>query len=265
VTDTDDDALLDLARELAAAARGVTLRHFRQPFTVDAKGDASPVTIADRDAETAMRRLLAARVPAHGILGEEHGAERIGADQIWVLDPIDGTRAFITGVPVWGTLISLVRAGRPVIGIIDHPALGECWIGVAGRPTVHLRDGGAPAAVHTRPCPSLATASLFATAPEMFVTTADFAAFRRVADRARYTRYGADCLAYGLIAAGHADLAVEGGMKPYDYCSHVPVLEGAGGTISDWQGRPLGLGSDGRVLAAGDGALHRAALAALAS
>jgi len=265
VTDADDDALLDLALGLAAAARAVTMRHFRQPFAVDAKADASPVTVADRDAEAAMRRLLAERVPAHGILGEEHGGERTGAEQVWVLDPVDGTRAFITGVPVWGTLISLVRAGRPVLGIIDHPALGERWIGMAGRPTLHVRDGAPAVRVRTRRCASLAVASLFATAPEMFAAAADFAAFRRVADRARYTRYGTDCLAYGLIAAGHADLAVEGGMKPYDYCSHVPVLEGAGGIISDWQGRPLGLGSDGRVLAAGDAALHGAALAALAA
>ncbi|MGE0255299.1 MAG: histidinol-phosphatase [Alphaproteobacteria bacterium] len=264
MNDSDDDALLDLARGLAAAARAVSLRHFRQPFAVDAKSDASPVTIADRDAETAMRRLLAERVPAHGILGEEHGGERTGADHVWVLDPIDGTRAFITGVPVWGTLIALVRDGRPVIGIIDHPALGERWIGVAGRPTLHERDGGDAVPVRTRPCGGLATASLFATAPEMFADPADFAAFRRVADRARYTRYGTDCLAYGLIASGHADIAVEGGMKPYDFCSHVPVLEGAGGVISDWRGRPLGLASDGRVLAAGDAALHREAVAALA-
>jgi inositol-phosphate phosphatase/L-galactose 1-phosphate phosphatase/histidinol-phosphatase len=251
------DADLSLALRLADAARPVVRRYFRTPVTVDDKADASPVTIADREAEAAMRALLTAERPAHGILGEELGRERCDADWVWVLDPIDGTAAFITGKPSFGTLIALCHRGRPVIGIIDQAFTDERWVGVAGRPTTL---NGAPVAV--RSCGALGLASAFTTAPELFGPDTR-PAWDRLAGQVKRVRYGCDCYAYALLASGFVDLVVEAGLKPYDYAALVPVIEGAGGVMTDWAGAPLDLESDGRVCAAGDGALHRLALAEL--
>jgi inositol-phosphate phosphatase/L-galactose 1-phosphate phosphatase/histidinol-phosphatase len=228
------------------------------PLRVDDKADLSPVTAADRAAEAAMRRLIAARFPDHGIIGEEYGREREGADFVWVLDPIDGTKSFISGVPLFGTLIALAFEGRPVVGVIDQPISRERWAGALGRPSTL---GGRP--IRCRPCAGLDAATVFATTPDMFVG-ADSAAFARVRGAAKLVRYGADCYAYGLLALGFVDLVIEASLKPYDFCAMVPIVAGAGGVASDWQGRPLGLGSDGRVVAAGDRRAHDAALARLA-
>ncbi|MDB5407988.1 MAG: histidinol-phosphatase [Rhodospirillales bacterium] len=250
---------LALADSLADAAGAVIRRYFRSKIAVDDKADASPVTIADREAEAAMRRLIEARVPAHGILGEEYGEARIGADWVWVLDPIDGTKSFISGVPLFGTLIALLHQGVPVLGVIDQPISGERWRGSAGAPTTL---NGAP--IRTRPCGDIATASLFATAPDMFAGS-DAVAFRRLQSRVKLSRFGSDCYAYGLVAAGFIDCVVEACLKPYDYCAMGPIIEGAGGKTSDWQGKPLGLASDGRVVCAGDPALHETILTVLDS
>jgi inositol-phosphate phosphatase/L-galactose 1-phosphate phosphatase/histidinol-phosphatase len=247
-----------LADALADAAGAVIRHYFRQRIAIDDKPDTSPVTIADREAETAMRALIEARFPTHGILGEEHGTVRAGADWIWVLDPIDGTKSFISGVPLFGTLIALLHQGVPVLGIIDQPISHERWRGVAGSPSTH---NGNP--IRTRPCPDLAAASLFATAPDMF-RGADAAAFARLKAEVKLTRHGGDCYAYGLVASGFIDCVVEASLKPYDYCAMVPIIEGAGGVFTDRQGKPLGLRSDGRVLAAGDRRVHEAALSVLA-
>ena len=231
--------------------------HFRTPLAVDDKADLTPVTIADRGAEAAMRRMIESRFPDHGILGEEFGRVRDDAEYVWVLDPIDGTKSFISGVPLFGTLIALTRAGRPIIGVIDQPILRERWLGACGRQST--LDG---AAIHCRASASLGSATLFATTPDMFHGT-DAAAFDRVASAAKLTRFGADCYAYGLLAAGFVDLVLEASLKPYDFCAIVPIVEGAGGVATDWRGAPLGLASDGRVVVAGDRRIHEAALALL--
>jgi len=249
--------LVSLAAHLADAAGGVICQYYRTPFAVDDKPDSSPVTIADREAEAAIRAILTIERPEDGIVGEEHGTTNADADWLWVIDPIDGTKSFITGRPIFGTLIALLHRGRPVLGIIDQPIVGDRWIGAAGHRTTL---NGAPAQV--RACPSLASATINTTSPDLFGAQ-DFAAFRRVADGVKLTMYGGDCYAYGLLAAGFVDLVVEAGLKLYDYAALVPVIEGAGGIMTDWEGRPLGRGSDGRVIAAGDRACHAAALACL--
>jgi inositol-phosphate phosphatase/L-galactose 1-phosphate phosphatase/histidinol-phosphatase len=242
---------------MADAAADIVCSYFRQPVTIEDKSDSSPVTIADREAEAAMRGLIGEQAPDHGILGEEYGAKRTDAEWVWVLDPIDGTKAFITGKPSFGTLIALLHRGEPVLGIIDQPVLRERWLGIAGQPT-SLNE----AAISCRPCHDLNSATLYSTAPEMF-KGGDQPAFEKLRRQVKLTRYGADCYAYGLLALGFVDLIAEASLQPYDYLAMVPIIEGAGGTISDWQGKRLGLDSNGRVLAAGEKSLHLAALSAL--
>jgi inositol-phosphate phosphatase/L-galactose 1-phosphate phosphatase/histidinol-phosphatase len=250
-------AFVELAHRLADASGAIIRRHFRSGIAVETKPDRSPVTAADREAEQAIRRLLAEAVPEHGVIGEEFPAEREAADHVWVIDPIDGTKAFITGKPLFGTLIALLERGRPILGVVDHPALGERWIGAAGQPTLL---NGKP--VTTRACAGLGAAALYASSPDMF-TGEDWTRFRQVKERVRFAGWGSDCYAYGLLASGHVDLVVEADMGPHDYLALVAVVEGAGGRITDWQGRPLGLRSDGRVVAAGDARTHAEALALL--
>jgi histidinol phosphatase-like enzyme (inositol monophosphatase family) len=253
MSDPDPDLYVALANRLADAAGAVLQRYFRARVAVDAKADATPVTIADREAERAMRAILAEAAPGHGIVGEEEGRENDGAEYVWALDPIDGTKAYISGKPMFGTLVALVRAGRPVIGIIDQPVSRERWLGVAGRATT--LNG---ATVATRPCAALGQATLNATTPDMF-RGVNQVGFARLTGSVRHTLYGGDCYAYGLLASGHIDLVVEAELKPYDFCALAPVIEGAGGRMTDWQGRPLTLASDGRVIAAGDPSLLAAA------
>jgi inositol-phosphate phosphatase/L-galactose 1-phosphate phosphatase/histidinol-phosphatase len=253
------DSFLALAGALADAAGEAIRPHFRQPIAVTDKPDLSPVTVADRAAEAAMRRLIAARFPEHGIIGEEYGPERADAEFVWVLDPIDGTKSFISGVPLFGTLIGLARQGRPILGIIDQPISRERWIGAIGHAT---NFNGA--AIRCRPCAGLAAATVFSTSPDMFKGP-DAAAHGRVAAAAKLVRFGADCYAYGLLASGFIDLVIEASLKPYDFSAMVPIVEGAGGIATDWQGQPLSLASDGRVLVAGDPNAHREALALLAA
>jgi myo-inositol-1(or 4)-monophosphatase len=239
--------------EAAAELAGSAIRPlFRSALLVEAKGDASPVTEADRAAERAIRDLLAERLPDHGVIGEEYGNRLEDAEWVWVLDPIDGTRAFVTGRPLFGTLIGLLRRGVPVLGLVDQPVTGERWIGLAGQPTRFTsRFGGAP---RCRPCPSLAEAELSCTSPDMFddATAPRFAAVKAAARR---TSWGGDCYAYGLLALGLVDVVVDATMKPWDWAALVPVVEGAGGRCTDWAGRPLRLDGDGTVLAVGDPAL----------
>jgi inositol-phosphate phosphatase/L-galactose 1-phosphate phosphatase/histidinol-phosphatase len=253
------DALIALAMRLADAAGAIVMKHYRTGVVFDDKADSSPVTVADREAEQAMRVMIKAAFPDHGIVGEELGSQNTDAEHVWVLDPIDGTKAFITGKPLFGILIALLHRGRPVAGIIDHPALKERFVGVIGRPTLY--DGRS---ARVRACPSLKDAWLYATSPEMFGKGATAVAFQRLKKRVKHPVYGAECYAYGLLAAGYVDLVVEATMKPVDYCALVPVVEGAGGVITDWQGGALGLHSDGRVIAAGDARIHAEARAILA-
>jgi inositol-phosphate phosphatase/L-galactose 1-phosphate phosphatase/histidinol-phosphatase len=250
--------LVALSHRLADAARPIVARHFRTPVAVDDKTDLSPVTIADREAETAMRALLDEQVPTHGVFGEEHGAVRTEAEFVWVLDPIDGTRAFITGLPIFGTLIALLRNGSPVLGIIDQPILGERWLGVAGE-TSTLNG----TSISVRPCGALEDAYMYSTAPLMFPGEFE-RPHRTLTERVKLFRWGGDCYAYGLLAAGHVDLVVEASLKLYDFAALAPVIKGAGGMITDWRGRELDMHSDGSVLAAGDRAVHSAASTLLA-
>ena len=256
------EAFVDLARRLADRAREIIGHYFRGDFEVEQKPDLSPVTVADRETESAMRSMIAETFPDHGILGEEYGAERTDADYVWVLDPIDGTKRFTTGHAQFGTLIALLHHGRPILGVIDMPQMDERWLGAAGRPTSHQDRRGTRAAM-TRPCTDLAAAALYTTSPQMF-EGADFEAFERLRMAVRTPLFGGECYSYGLLASGFSDLVIEADMDPYDYLSHVAVVTGAGGIITDWQGQPLGLESDGRVLAAGTARLHRAALDLLA-
>ena len=254
---TDLGAAARLAERLADAAGAVLRTHFRARPVVEFKPDASPVTVADRKAEAAMRDILAAEAPDHGIIGEEYGEDRPDAEFVWVLDPLDGTQAFIAGAPTFTTLIALLHRERPVLGVIDQPILRERWSGRDGVPTTF--NG---AAVHTRAGAGLSHAILSATTPEMF-RTADAEAFARLREAVQFTRFGLDGYAYALLASGFMDLVVEARLAPYDYCALAPVVAGAGGRITDWRGASLGLRSDGRILAAGDERTHALALVVL--
>jgi myo-inositol-1(or 4)-monophosphatase len=249
----DFPAALALAGELADVAREISLRHFRTPLDVESKGDGSPVTVADRGIETRMRQMIRAAFPTHAIRGEEFAAEGSG-EFVWVLDPIDGTKSFVTGFPLFGSLVALTQDGRPVLGVLEAPALRERWVGCQGRATLF---NGSP--VRTRACESVAEAVIYTTTAETF-DERELPRFRRLAARAALRRYGGDCYLYGMLSSGHCDLVVEVQLKPHDFMAVIPVVEGAGGRISDWHGRPLTFASDGRVVAAGSEALWQQAL-----
>ena len=251
--------ILAFAADLADAARPLALAYFRTPLDILSKADESPVTVADRTIEAHLRGLIEARFPDHGIFGEEMGVKAGTTPEggpVWVIDPIDGTKSFVTGLPLFGTLIAFLDGGVPVVGLIDMPALGERWTGLPGQ----ARFGGAPA--RTSSCRRLAEARFFTTAPEGF-TGADAARYQRLVARTALRRYGGDCYAYGLLASGHCDLIAETGLQPYDVMALVPVIRAAGGVITDWDGEDLGLDFDGRVLAAATPDLHAEALAIL--
>ncbi|MDR3536985.1 MAG: histidinol-phosphatase [Acetobacteraceae bacterium] len=255
----DIDRLVAAAEAAADVAGAVVRPFFRAGLGAELKDDRSPVTIADRSAEQAMRAVLAERFPDHGIIGEEFGADRPQARLRWVLDPIDGTRAFITGRPTFGTLIGLLEGDTPILGVIDQPVTGERWIGAPGRPTTFRSQLGGRAGC--RPCPTLAQAELSCTSPEMLAGQEP--RWRRLAAAVRRNYWGGDCYAYGLLAIGQIDIVAECDMKLWDWAALVPVIEGAGGRVTDWQGKPLHPGSDGSVLAVGDPALLAPALALL--
>jgi histidinol phosphatase-like enzyme (inositol monophosphatase family) len=245
---------------VAADAAGVAIRpFFRRAVAADLKADQSPVTVADRNAELAMRAELTRLCPECGILGEEFGLERPDSRLRWVLDPIDGTRAFITGRPTFGTLVALLDGDTPIVGIIDQPVTGERWIGAAGRATRFTGPLGGQ--VGTRLCPDLSHAELSATSPEMFGD--DLPRFRNLAASVRRNYWGGDCYAFGLLALGQIDVIVECDLKPWDWAALLPVIHGAGGLVTDWQGNPPRSDGDGQVIAVGDPALLPAVIAAL--
>ncbi len=252
---------LDAATRAADEAGAIIRRFFRAGVTPDIKSDDSPVTQADRGAEQAMRRVLAEAYPGYGILGEEYGLENPHSPYRWVLDPIDGTRAFITGRPIFGTLIALVHDSTPILGIIDQPITGERWIGAAGQPTRFTGPyGGTPA---TRPCASLAQAELSCTSPDMLGPHE--AAWRNLAAATARTSWGGDCYAYGLLALGQIDIIAECDLKIWDWAALLPIIEGAGGRMTGWHGEALRPGCDGRVIAVGDPALLPLATARLSA
>jgi histidinol phosphatase-like enzyme (inositol monophosphatase family) len=249
------------AHELADAARVETLRHFRaHGLSADTKETErfDPVTVADRASEQAMRAILARRRPHDAIFGEEFGATAGTSGLTWVLDPIDGTRGYLSGTPTWGVLISIADETGPIFGIIDQPYIGERFVGGFGLAEVAGPTGrGVLRARAPRP---LSDAILFSTFPEVG-TPEEGAAFRRVVPKARLTRYGMDCYAYALIAAGQIDLVIEAGLQPYDVQAPIAVIEAAGGIVTDWQGRPAPQG--GRILAAANARVHAEAMALL--
>jgi histidinol phosphatase-like enzyme (inositol monophosphatase family) len=245
-----------------ATTSGETIRpFFRTSLSIDNKStgpedrEFDPVTEADRAAEAVMRRLIKANFPQHGIVGEEFGNEREDAEYVWVLDPIDGTKSFIAGFPIWGTLIALLHRGTPVYGMMHQPYIGERFSGDSGSALYRGPSGERKLAV--RRCSSLRDATLFTTSP-LLMNAADRAAFDRVQGAARLTRYGGDCYSYCMLAAGHLDLVIETELKPYDIAALIPIITGAGGIVTTWEGKPAQNG--GRIVAAGDPRVHEAAL-----
>ena len=246
------------AARLADAAGAVIRKYYRASLTVESKSDASPVTVADREAEQVLREAIRATYPDHGIDGEEFAGERLDAELVWHLDPIDGTKSFVIGRPMFGTLIALTRGGRPILGVIDQCILGERWLGGVGQSSTW---NGEP--IRVRACAGLQDAILSVTSPQMF-DAAERAAVARLEGAVRFPVYGGDCYGYGLLAMGLVDLIVEADLDVHDFMALVPVIEGAGGIVTDWQGAPLTTASDGRIVAAGDPRVHESALKLLA-
>lgn len=251
-------AFFDHLADVAAAA---ILPHFRASGAVDNKSGArfDPVTAADREAEQAIRAAIIAAHPGDGIIGEEFGTTEGDTGRVWVIDPIDGTRSFISGLPVWGVLVGLLEDGRPSLGMMSQPFTGERYFG-DGSKASYTGPGG-PRDLRARACGSLDEAVLFTTSPDMF-GEADGAAYRGVEERVRLARYGADCYAYCMVAGGSVDAVIEAGLQAYDILPLIPIIEGAGGRVTDWAGNALRSG--GNVVATGDGRLHDSILGLLA-
>ncbi len=262
-----DSETIAFAHRLADAAGAVIRPYFRQRIDVtdkrpihDGKAVFDPVTLADKNAETAIRAIIDRERPADGILGEEHGEKPGTSGLRWVLDPVDGTRAFITGRHEWGSLIALEKNNRPILGIIDQPVLGERFVGANGR--AELRAGGQVSPLATRRGTKMADAILCATHPDAFYGEGERPAFRRVERAVRMTRWGGDCYIFGALGLGFVDVIVETTLHRWDVAALIPVVEGAGGIITDWQGGDCSAG--GQVLAAGDARLHAEAMSLLA-
>ena len=250
---------LVFANSLADASGKVITPQFRVPLDIDNKATLSgfdPVTIADRDAEAVIREMISRVYPTHGVYGEEHGYDPGSSGLTWVIDPIDGTKAFISGMPLWGTLIALFDGERPVLGVVDQPYLGERFIGSRLGAELHSRDG--VKALRSRACPEVSQAILYTTHPDLLATDRDREAYAALAKRARLSRYGGDCYNYCMLACGFVDLVIESGLKPYDVQALIPIVEAAGGLMTNWSGGPAGQG--GQVIAAGDRQLHAQAL-----
>jgi myo-inositol-1(or 4)-monophosphatase len=244
--------------ELATVSGEAIRPFFRTALGIEDKGRGGmfdPVTAADRAAEQAMRAMIREQFPTHGIIGEEFGAERADAEFVWVLDPIDGTKSFISGMPAWGTLIALARQGQPVFGMVHQPFIGERFSG-DGLAAAYRGPAGRRA-LQTRSCPALDGAVVYTTSPRL-MSAADRAAFNRVEDVARLSRYGGDCYSYCMLAAGFVDLVIETELKSYDVAALIPIISGAGGTITTWEGNSAQSG--GRIIAAGDRRTYAAAM-----
>ena len=255
-------ALVAFAHVLADASGEAIRPYFRSKLSVTNKAAAGafdPVTAADEAAERVIAAAVAERWPEHGFVGEEHGETRPDARYRWVVDPIDGTRAFIMGGPMWGTLIGLLDEGAPLLGLMDQPFTRERYWSDAG--TSYMRTPDGEQTITTRPCAQLADAILSTTHPDLFAAGEEVDAFGRLKEQVRMTRYGGDCYSYCLLAAGFIDLVVEAGLKPYDIVALIPIIERAGGRITTWDGKPATAG--GRIVASGDARLHEAAMTVL--
>jgi histidinol phosphatase-like enzyme (inositol monophosphatase family) len=256
------DAFVDFACAAAHAAGAAILPHFRAPIAVDDKatrgGDYDPVTEADRAAESAIRTMIQQTYPDHGILGEEHGVVNADSRFRWVIDPIDGTRAFISGLPVWGTLVGLTIDGDAVAGMMSQPFTNELFY--ATDSGAHYEGPGGPRILKTRATPRLSDATLFTTTPSLYRGDKR-AIYDRLEARVRLPRYGTDCYAFAMVAAGHADIAVDPGMQPYDIVGLIPIIEKAGGVVTTFDGGPAENGGD--IIAAANRELHAAAVEVL--
>ena len=260
----DFSNLLKCAHDLADLSGPAVLKHFRKPVAIDNKagiGSFDPVTKADRAAERVIGNALKSRFPDHGMVGEEYGTRNGAGRYSWVIDPIDGTRAFIMGSPLWGTLIGLLDEGKPCLGIMDQPFTGErFWSGPAAS---FMRVGNGPAKkIKTRPCATLADATLTSTHPDLFEGPRQQKALVSLKGAVRMTRYGGDCYGYCLLAAGFVDLIIESGLKSYDIVALIPIIERAGGCVTTWDGRPATSG--GNIIASGDPRIHEAAMKVIA-
>lgn len=255
------EAESEFANLMADAAGREILKYFRQPLNIEDKADTSPVTQGDKNSERVMREMLKERFPDHGIVGEEYGKENENAEYVWVLDPIDGTKSFIAGLPLFGILIALLHDGKPVVGVIDQPYSKERWVGVSGKPTT--MNGKI---VHTRPCARLNQAVLFSTADKlMFVKPEEKKAFNALCSKTKIERFSTDCYGYGLLSSGFGDIICETDLKLYDYAALVPIVTGAGGVMTDWDGKDLfdNPDPDGKALAVGDERLLKEAVGVL--
>jgi histidinol phosphatase-like enzyme (inositol monophosphatase family) len=248
--------LIQLAIALAEAARPIARRYFRAEAGVETKPDQTPVTLADKGIEILLRQMLDQARPGDGFFGEETGSKASKSGLTWVIDPIDGTKAFVCGKPLFGTLIACLEGETPILGMIDQPILNERWLGARGAATTF---NGQP--VRTRACPGLAVARLGTTSPRLF-TDLQRERFEALSVSCAITTYGGDCYNYALVASGMLDLVAEAGLKLYDYAALIPVIEGAGGVVTGWDGTAP---HDGTILASGSAALHREALAILAN
>ena len=255
MTAVDLMAFLD---RLATVSGEVILPYFRTSLSIDDKSRGAafdPVTAADRAAEQAMRALIREQFPGHGVIGEEFGSDKPDADYVWVLDPIDGTKSFISGMPAWGTLIALTHNGTPVLGMMHQPFVRERFSGDGA--AARYRGPAGERALMVRNCASLADAVLYTTSPRL-MNEADRTRFARVEETVRLSRYGGDCYAYCMLAAGHLDLIIETELKPHDIIPLMPIITGAGGVITTWEGGPARDG--GRIIAAGDKRVHAEAM-----
>jgi len=252
-----DPDFIALAHKMADASGEILRRAFRLPMNIESKSDLSPVTLADREVEIALRQLIESAYPGHGIIGEEFGIVRPNSPWQWVLDPIDGTHAFIAEQSTFTTLIALAYEGIPLLGLINQPITHERWLGLAGSPTTL---NGKP--VRVRDCSALSHATLATTATKYF-TAGEVTIFTKLQAQCAQTKFGGDAYLYAKLASGEIDLVAESNLKPYDFCALKPVVEGAGGVITDWQGKALTIKSNGSVIATASHALHREALAFL--
>lgn len=251
----DKEKFLAVAKHAAIEASKISMKYFSGQLDVEYKGDESPVTIADRETETVLRDVIGSAFPDHGIFGEEHGKENMDADFIWVLDPIDGTKSFITGIPLFGMLISLTYKNYPLLSLIHMPAINETFEGVQGKTS--LTHNGLQ--MKSRACSDLKDAICFVgEADKMF--DASKGLYEKLYASTKLARFGYDCYPYAQVASGKIDMVIERNLEPYDFCALVPVVEGAGGVMTDWSGKPLNMGSSGDVIACGDPELHRQAL-----
>jgi inositol-phosphate phosphatase/L-galactose 1-phosphate phosphatase/histidinol-phosphatase len=258
MTEPTPSDLLQAALEISEAAASIPLRYFRSGLSVEDKADESPVTIADRETEEHIRGAIAERFPSHGIFGEELGRQAGASDLTWVIDPIDGTKSFITGSPLFGMLVAVARDGKPLAGVIRMPALGEVYAGLMGG--VATRNGEA---IRCRRIERLDEARIYLNESNLLMAD-EPVRFERLMRAGKLRRFAYDCYSFALLASGQIDVVVDFDLKPYDYMALAPVVAAAGGIITDWRGRPLDLSSDGTVLAAGTPALHRAVMDLLA-